>query len=438
MKLQQPISGQIDHLVQDGSGAILRPEGKPFLVYNTIPGETVNATVVKRMAEGHRAKLDAVVSPSPDRVEPRCPYAGTCGGCKWQHVSYPRQLVEKLARLKSVAGDACPNEVIACPDPFYYRNRMDFVFGRDGELGMKLPDRWWATLDLETCFLLSEESVGIVNDVRAWAKSTGLPFWNSKTHEGFFRYLVIREGKNAGERMVTLVTSGNNPLPESFVATVGDRATSIIHGINARLTDLSVSDELIPLKGNPFIHEIVNGTRYKITPNAFFQTNTVMAAKLQDAVRAFCGDLADKTLLDLYCGSGFFSLNIKAKRAVGIEEVAEAIECAKENAAANGVPAEYFVSRAEDFDWTASAPDVVIVDPPRAGMHPKVIETLLEHGPKTIVYVSCKYERFFQEFNGTASNAPALSAKYRIVETAALDLFPHTPHIEFVAKLERL
>ncbi|NBS41770.1 23S rRNA (uracil(1939)-C(5))-methyltransferase RlmD [bacterium] len=438
MKLQQPISGQIDHLVADGSGAIPRPDGKPFLVYNTIPGETVNATVVKRLPEGHRSKLDAVVSPSSDRVEPRCPYAGTCGGCKWQHISYPRQLVEKLARLKSVAGDACPNEVIACPDPFYYRNRMDFVFGRDGELGMKLPDRWWATLDLETCFLLSEESVGIVNDVRAWAKSTGLPFWNSKTHEGFFRYLVIREGKNANERMVTLVTSGNNTLPESFVATIGDRATSIVHGINARLTDLSVSDELIPLKGDAFIHEVVNGTRYKITPNAFFQTNTVMAAKLQDTVRAFCGDLADKTLLDLYCGSGFFSLNINAKRAVGIEEVAEAIECAKENAAANNVPAEYVVSKAEDFDWTTSAPDVVIVDPPRAGMHPKVIETLLEHGPKTIVYVSCKYERFFQEFHGTSSSAPALSTKYRIAETTALDLFPHTPHIEFVAKLERL
>ncbi len=439
MKLHQKISGTVDRLVADGSGAIPRPDGRPFLVYNTIPGEAVNATVVKRMPEGHRAALDEIVSASPDRVVPRCPYAGTCGGCKWQHVSYPRQLAEKLARLTSVAGDASPSEVEGCPDPFYYRNRMDFVFGRDGELGMKLPDRWWATLDLETCFLLSPESVEIVNDVRAWAKSTGLPFWDSKTHEGFFRYLVIREGKNTAERMVTLVTSASLPLPKGELeGVIGDRATSIIHGINARATDLSVCDEIISLKGSPFIHEVVNGTRYKITPNAFFQTNTVMAAKLQDTVRAFCGDLADKTLLDLYCGSGFFSLNIKAKRAIGIEEVAEAIECAKENAAANDVPAEYFVSKAEEFDWAAYAPDVVIVDPPRAGMHPKVIETLLERGPKTIVYVSCKYERFFQEFQGTASNAPALSTKYRIAQTAALDLFPHTPHIEFVARLERV
>lgn len=442
MKLLQPISGTIERLEADGSGVISRAEGKPFLVYNTIPGETVNATVVKRTGDGHRARLDEVVTASPDRVAPRCPYAAECGGCKWQHIGYDRQTREKLERLRATfdaAGVPCPVESIApCPTPFYYRNRMDFVFGRNGELGLKLPDRWWATLDLETCFLLSEESVGIVNDVRAWAKSTGLPFWNSKTHEGFFRYLVIREGKNTGERMVTLVTSASHPMPAGFVETVGGRATSIVHGVNARLTDLSLSDELTALKGEPFIHEVVNGVRYKITPNAFFQTNTTMAAKLHDAVRSFCGDLSEKTLLDLYCGSGFFSLGIPARRVVGIEENAEAIACAKENAEANDVRAEYFVSKAEDFDWGGYAPDVVIVDPPRAGMHPKMIETLLTAAPKTIIYVSCKYERFAKEFNGTATGAPALSSRYRLAEAAALDLFPHTPHIEFAAKLERI
>lgn len=442
MKLQQQISGAVERLEADGSGVVPRPDGKPFLVYNTIPGESVQATVVKRMADGVRARLDAVVTASPDRVTPTCPYAGTCGGCKWQHIDYARQTAEKLLRLKSVFAEAnvpCPADaVLPCPTPFYYRNRMDFVFGRDGELGMKLPDRWWATLDLETCFLLSEESTGIVNDVRAWAKATGLPFWNTKTHEGFFRYLVIREGKNTGERMVTLVTSDALPMPPGFVEAVGARATAVLHGINARLTDLSVCDALIPLKGDAFIHEIVNGIRYKITPNAFFQTNTVMAAKLHDAVRAFCGDLSDKTLLDLYCGSGFFSLGLSAKRVLGIEENAEAIACAKENATANGISAEYVVSKAEDFDWTGESPDVVIVDPPRAGMHPKVIETLLSAAPKTIVYVSCKYERFVKEYNGTATNAPALSSRYRLADLAALDLFPHTPHIECVARLERI
>lgn len=420
MKLLQQISGTIETLASDGSGVISRPEGKPYLVYNTIPGETVNATVVKRTGDGHRARLDEVVLSSSDRVVPRCPYAGTCGGCKWQHIDYTRQLGEKLKRLLSVFTDAsvpCPVEsVLPCPDQFFYRNRMDFVFGRDGELGLKLPDRWWATLDLETCSLLSEESAGIVNDVRAWAKSTGLPFWNNKTHTGFFRYLVIREGKNTGERMVILVTTSDSfPRdfsPVCFAELIGDRATSIIHGTNDRLTDLSVSDEIHQLKGDPWIHEIINGVKFKITPNAFFQTNSVMAAKLQDVVIQYCHDATDRstgedrlTALDLYCGSGFFSLALAKQnpsiRVIGIEENAEAIACAKENTLANDIKVEYFVSKSEDFHWSEYSPDIVILDPPRAGMHPTVIETLLRVKPKTIIYVSCKYERFLQEFTGT-------------------------------------
>ena len=450
MKLLQSISGTIESLAADGSGIIPRTEGKPFLVYNTIPGETVNAILEKRTGEGHRARLDEVVVPSEDRVLPKCPFATECGGCKWQHMGYDRQLAEKLLRLRTTfdeLGIPCSVDAIdPCPSQFYYRNRMDFVFGRNGELGLKLPDRWWATLDLNTCFLLSEESTNIVNDVRTWAKFTGLPFWNSKTHEGFFRYLVIREGKNTGERMVTLVTSDAAAMPEGLVDVIGDRATSVIHGINARMTDLSVSDAIVPLKGDPFIREKINDIAYKITPNAFFQTNSAMAAKLQDEVLRHCEKaiepLSDPTILDLYCGSGFFSLALSHRfprvKVIGIEENAEAIACANENAETNKALAEYFVSKSEDFDWAGYAPDVVIVDPPRAGMHPQVIETLLRAAPKTIVYISCKHERFAKEFNGTATGAPALSTRYRIAESTGLDLFPHTPHIEFVAKLERL
>lgn len=442
MKLLQPVTGTVARLAADGSGVIERPEGKPYLVYNTIPGEHVNATVVRRTPDGHRARLDGLLEASGDRVEPRCPHATECGGCKWQHMGYDRQVREKEERLRATFTDAdvaAPFEaVVRCPDPFYYRNRMDFVFGRDGELGLKLPDKWWATLDLRTCVLQSEESAAIVNDVRTWARASGLPFWNSKTHEGFFRYLVIREGKRTGERMVVLVTSGSHAMPNGLVEAVGERATSVVHGINERLTDLSVSDRLVPLAGDAFIRESVNGIRYKITPNAFFQTNTAMAERLQDTVREFCGDLSRKTLLDLYCGSGFFSLGIPAGRVVGIEENAEAIACARENAEDNRVRAEYHVSRAEDFDWAGYGPDVVIVDPPRAGMHPRVIETLLSAAPRTIVYVSCKYERFLREYDGTASGAPALSTRYRITRAAALDLFPHTPHVEFVARLDRI
>jgi 23S rRNA (uracil-5-)-methyltransferase RumA len=442
MKFGDTFEGRVERVGKDGAGRIWRSEGKPIAIYNTIPGETVKATVTRRTKEAMRANLDEIVERSPDRVEPRCPYAGTCGGCKWQHISYDRQAALKLDLVRdafAVHGVPCPIETIErCPEPFYYRNRMDFVFGREGSLGLKLPDKWWEVLNLETCFLLSPESVEIVNRVRDWARSTGLPFWDSKKHEGFFRYLVIREGKNAGERMVMLVTSPSNQLPvPSYLDAAGPNATSVVHGINARLTDLSIADEIRPLKGHAWIHEEINGIKYKITPNAFFQTNSIMAAKLQDKVREFVG--SGGTLLDLYCGSGFFSLALTSsfKRTLGIELNAEAIACAKENATANEVSAEYFVSAAEKFDWARENPDVVIVDPPRAGMHPDVIATFLKQRPPVIVYVSCSVERFVKEWVGVDGHV-GLNIGYRISAAAALDLFPQTPHVECVFRLERI
>lgn len=441
MKFGTVIKGVVARFAKDGSGQIDRAEGAPYRAYNTIPGETVTGRFVKRSKDGPKLELDAVENPSPSRVVPRCPYAGQCGGCKWQHVDYPAQLAAKLAlfvRETIEKGVTVPLAAVqAAADLFYYRNRMDFVFGENGQLGLKTPDRWWDVIDLSTCFLLSPDSVEIMKRVREWTKASGLPFWNSHTYQGFFRYLVIREGKRTGERMVMLVTgkpTGTEKTKlDELPALLGDLATSVVWGINPTVTDLSVASEIIPLKGDPWIFEEAGGIRYKVTPNAFFQTNTVMAEQLQNKVKEFCGNLTGKTLLDLFCGSGFFSLAFakSAKKTVGIELSAEAIACAKENAAANGVTAEYFVSKAEEFDWTGYAPDVVILDPPRAGLHPKVIETILAAKPPRIVYVSCSYPRFLDEMK-------KLGAEYRLTNAAALDLFPHTPHMECVFLLERL
>src|SRR3989344_448143 len=447
MKLYTPITGKVERLAHDGSGVISRPEGKPVLVYNTIPGETVKARMFKRSKEGLRAELEEVVEASNDRIAPRCPYAGTCGGCKWQHAGYDAQLRFKLDILKTDFAEAnvpCPiSSVEPAVEQFYYRNRMDFVFGRDGELGLKQPNKWWATLDLETCFLLSEESVEVMKRVREWTRASGLPFWNAKTQQGFFRYLVIREGKRTGERMVMLVTASPSPgdgetLINQLPKLLGSLATSVVWGINPTLTDLSVADEIIPLKGDPWIHEDVGGIRYKITPNALFQTNSGMAERLQATVLRPCEQAASRrsnlTVLDLYCGSGFFSLALAKRmpdaKLIGIELSAEAIACAKENASANGVTAEYFASPAEDFDWKGYAPDVVILDPPRAGLHPSVVATLLQMQPSCIVYVSCNYRRFLQEWK-------ELSKVYTLDSAAALDLFPHTPHMECVFRLTK-
>ncbi len=380
-------------------------------------------------------------NPMP-KVDPLCPYFGICGGCASQDVAYADQVTAKQDAISEAFLRALPavnfDAIVPCPEPYYYRNRMDYPFGYQGELGLKAKGKWWKTLDLETCFLLSKETPEILRRAREWTRASGLPFWNVKTHEGFFRYLVIREGKNTGERMVMLVTSKTQSLSQeqktSLVDLYTDVATSIIVGVNPTITDLSIPTSVEVLKGTPYLHEEVNGMKYRIQPASFFQTNTLMAAKLQDTVMEFAGDVKQKCVLDLYCGAGFFSLALarKAQRVIGIELDEAAITAADQNAALNGINNTRFIaSKAEDFDWALQKPDVVVLDPPRAGLHPSVIETLTRALPERIVYVSCKYQKLIEEL-------PAFLEHYRVARIRALDLFPQTPHVEVVVELVKL
>jgi len=400
---------------------------------------------------------------------------GKCGGCKWQHIDYQEQLAIKLDLIKKTFLEKeieIPlTEVVPCSKQFFYRNRMDFMFGRNGELGLKETGCWWSTLDLPACYLLSEESNKILSQVREWTRTSGLPFWDNKTHEGFFRALVIREGKNTGERLITLVT--NKPKNEaekniiskfskaiqtnqhSNTPTLHDFITSILWGVNERLTDLSLADEIEVLKGTPYLHEEINGLKYRISPNSFFQTNSEMAAKLQDTVLEFASPIKDKTIADLYCGAGFFTLALAragTKKIIGIEADEAGIEAAKVNAELNsdgvvkwwsdGLPlealakwgvVEFLAAKIEDYFKDQSVIenfDTIVLDPPRAGLHPKVIETLLKILPSKIIYVSCNFHHLAEEL-------PKFLENYQLTEARALDLFPQTPHVEVVVKLER-
>jgi len=433
-------TGHIDHLTKDGAGRIVEEGRRPIDVLGTIPGEDVSFQVVRKVKGACIGKLISVEKPSPNRVKQLCPYAGRCGGCKAQHVDYQAQLQYKHERLIADFTNTdilAPNHLEPATDIFYYRNRMDYVFGLEGQLGLREAGKWWAPLNITECHLLSKETPTILEIVRTLAKESGLPYWKSKGNIGFFRYLVIREGKNTGERLIMLLTSKpteeEKPLWEKLQKDLVDQlnpfATSIIWGIRESETDTSFAEEMIPLHGQPFINEIAGGINYQVSPNAFFQTNTKMAEKLQTAVLKNITDLEDKKILDLYCGSGFFTLPLaqKAKQVTGIELVEEAITTAKINAKKNNVSADFFVSKAEDYDWQHLTPDVVIVDPPRGGLHPKVIKTLLAAEPKEIIYVSCNYRSLLSELE-------YLKEKYEVVKTEAFDLFPHTPHVEVVVK----
>ncbi len=439
-RLNQQFEAEVTRIADDGSG-VMEPSSKPIFVANTIPGEIVTATTVCRVRDGIQAKLDRVVKPSPHRITPMCPYAGACGGCKWQHMEYPHQLALKLSLIRQTFAEqelACPVETIEpCPEPFYYRNRMDYVFGSDGSLGLKEPGRWWSVLDLSTCFLLSKEGVEILRRVREWSRRSELPFWHARTHEGFLRYLVIREGKHTGERLVMLVTHRpSNEMAGSRMRELPDLlkglATSIVWGINPRITDLSMADELVSLFGDPWLEEVVNGLRYRIHPNSFFQTNTIMAAMLQQYVKDLCEPLKEKNILDLYCGGGFFTLALSgARQLTGIELDPLAIENAKLNARRNGIQATFLATKAEEYDWIKTCPQVVIVDPPRSGLHPNVIKTLRSVLPAQLIYVSCNHRRLVSEL-------PFFLDRYRVKEAKAFDLFPHTPHVEVVVSLQRV
>lgn len=404
----------------------------------TVPGEEVEATLFARKQGALTFQVDKILKPSPHRIEPRCPYVGKCGGCAWQQFDYAYQLELKKGLVNAAFIAAGMTErvekVLPCPEQFYYRNRMDYCIGWKGELGLKSPGRWNSYNDLETCYLLSPDAVKAMTVFRAWMKDNAVVPWDNVKQTGYARYMVIREGKNTAERMVTIVTS-DAPLPaaEALISALSPFATSIYHGINPTVTDLSIAENMTLLKGKALLTETISGKSYDIPPNSFFQTNSLMAAQLLGKAKEFLADRPPKTLLDLYCGVGFFGIGLSdvATRVVGVEIDAAAIETAKSNAAKNGLTnVSFTAAKAESLVWKEERPDTVIVDPPRAGLHPDVITTLLAQKPERIVYVSCNYESFARDWG-------ALKTDYSLSRFEALDLFPHSPHVELVTLLER-
>ena len=382
-----------------------------------------------------------------------CPHFGVCGGCKSQNIPYANQLQIKRDEINAAFSSAGHAEQIAsvlpCPEIFYYRNRMDYVVGWNGAVGLKEAGSWSRYVDLKTCLLLDETAPTILETVRLLMRELKIQPWDAKFYRGLLRYVVIRCGKNTCERMITLIVHDLKLVDEKMRAEItrhlAPLCTTLYLGENPEITDLSLAKALVLLHGNEYLTEEVNGLRYRIHPNSFFQTNTLMAAELQNIVLSFLpvshftpahrsfseGGLR---VSDLYCGLGFFGIAC-AKRgaAVFAQEIDEnAIILAKQNAELNGVSSQMnFVAAAvENLDWQTEKPDVVILDPPRSGLHPRVIKTILEKQPPHVIYVSCNYKHLAEELK-------QFKSIYRVERLAALDLFPHTPHVEVVVKLSR-
>lgn len=402
-----------------------------------VPGEEVEARLVKRDGSELRMRLERVITPSPFRVQARCKYAGQCGGCAWQQFDYQLQLQMKRDLVNATLDKIHQRitEVVPALSLYEYRNRMDYCVGWKGEVGLKEPGRWNGYIDLEECHLLSPDAVEAMKRFRAWMKDNSIVPWDGKKNTGYARYLVIREGKRTGQRMITVVTAdGELPARTKLIAALSPLCTTLYHGINPTITDLSNASILHLLHGVAELEEQIDGKTFRIPPNAFFQTNSEMAEMLVRTAREFLSAAKPKVLLDLYCGVGLFGICLAgdAERVVGVELEPTAIAVASGNAERNGIKNAHFVAaKAEELlQWQDEKPDTIIVDPPRSGLHPKVAETLLNLAVPRILYVSCNYESFVRDF-------AVLGRDYQIEKLAAIDLFPHSPHVETVALLGR-
>lgn len=450
---------------------IARMDGLVVFVRGGVPGDTARVRITKVKKQFLEADFRALEQPSPDRVQARCRYFGVCGGCTSQELHYDAQLqskrrsiVDALERIGGLVGvEVLP--AAGAVEIYWYRNKMEFSFGErwltveemargadelNGEqsrfaLGLHLPGRFDKVLDLEECWLQSEASVRIVNATRRFALAAGLGVHSTRTHEGYLRNLVIREGRRTGERMVNLVTFDDRPdvmraYTESLLAEVPEIST-VVNNMTERKSQVAFGDVEKVYYGPGSITEKIGGRTYRISANSFFQTNTAQAERLYDVALEMAALTGSETVYDLYSGTGTIALHLAgfARQVVGIETVPQAIDDANSNAAFNNVANCTFLlgdlkeRLTRDTAWTAhhAAPDVVVIDPPRSGMHEAVARQVLHMGASRIVYVSCNPATQARDLKILVS-----TGRYRVNRAQPVDMFPHTSHVENVALLE--
>ena len=446
LRRDDEITVTIDRMAYGGRG-VARVNGLVVFVSGAAPGDVIRARVARVRRSYAEADGVAVEAASADRVVPRCPHFGPCGGCIWQHLSYPAQahakeaiVRESLAHLGGMRA-AVVRPIVQALDPWYYRNKMEFSFHPAGTLGLHERGAWNRIVPIEVCFLQSEASVSLVRAVRAFARSAALAPYDPQTHAGFMRSLVIRESRATGDRLVGLVT-GPGPLPqaEEFVAAVRAAApvTGIVRGIAPGASDGAPITRVEPLDGRPQLDEMVAGLRFRIGLETFFQTNTAQATRMVEYVTDRAGLLDDRPVIDLYCGVGTFSLALAraGARVVGVELLQSSVEAARENARLNELDTTRFVSGDARVVLPVlvdelGSPEVLILDPPRAGAGGRVMRKIGRSGARRIIYVSCNPTTLAPDLG------ELLPFGYRLIDVQPFDLFPQTYHVEAVAVLDR-
>jgi 23S rRNA (uracil1939-C5)-methyltransferase len=425
----------IDSLAQGGRG-VARADGYVVFVSGGLPGDTVRARLNKSKRGYGEASAVEILEPSAERIPDRCVHDGDpCPGAPWQGLAYERQLAEKarqvdeaLRRLGGLDGFAL-EPIVPATERWRYRNKLEYSFGeRDGELvlGFHRRGSWSEVVDADDCQLASEANNRARNAIRDWARRDGIPPYDARAQAGVLRNLVVREGRRTAQVQTRLVTS-----PASFARPPVDLHT-VVEG-----TGSGTSGPTGAL-GHEFLEEELAGLRFRISPMAFFQTNTEMAERLCGLVTDAAALTGRERIFDLYCGIGTIGLTLArdAGEVWGIESIPEAIADAEHNAELNRIDNARFAAQdvrlgVRPLLEEAGSPDVVVVDPPRAGLSKKVVRRVIECEARRIVYVSCNPTTL-------APNAAQLvEAGYRLRRVTPVDMFPHTPHVECVAVLDK-
>jgi len=440
----------VESLAYGGNG-VARVDGYVVFVRRGLPGDRVRARVTKVKRGYAEALATGVLRAGPHHVDAPCVHFPACGGCRFQDLAYETQLEQKhaqvrdaLQRLGAVAKPPLRDIVPCAPEIFHYRNKLEYSFTQtpDGPaLGFHRAGRWDEVLDIEECWLTTGVGNGVRDAVRAWAREEGLEPYSQRDNTGYLRHLVVREGRNTGQALVQLVTApGERFEPGYFVDVV--RRIPEVRSVHWSVNDTPAEVTNLPTKllwGEEWIEEELGGLRFRVRPNAFLQTNTAMAETLYGLAAEAAALTGSETVWDLYCGIGTIGLTL-ARNALtvwGIEVSEESVACALENAELNGITnAAFFAGNVgqvvEELVERSGAPDVVVVDPPRAGLAGKALRHLGRLGAPRLVYVSCNPTTL-------AGDVKTLREEYgyELLRVTPVDMFPHTPHVESVSVLER-
>ena len=451
---------RIVDIAEEGKG-VAKQDDLVMFIEHAVPGDLVDVELFRKKKSFAEGRLVSVKEPSEHRVEPFCPHFGTCGGCKWQHMDYNAQLVFKqqyvenaLRRLGKVDTSSL-EDILPSEKTDYYRNKLEFTFSNkrwltsiDQEfapeemnaLGFHVPGRFDKILDIDHCFLQQDPSNDIRNSVRDYAIKNKISFYDLRAHEGALRNLIIRTSSTGEVMLIVVFAYPNQAQIDLLMGYIHEKfpaLASLLYIVNQKRNDTIFDQEIYTYAGRDFIYEEMEGLKFKVGPKSFYQTNSRQAYELYKITREFAGLSGEELVYDLYTGAGTIA-NFVAKSAravVGVEYVPSAIEDAKINSQINDINnTEFYAGDMKDVlttDFVAQhgRPDVVITDPPRAGMHIDVVNRILEMEAAKVVYVSCNAAT-------QARDLEILQKKYDVARIKPVDMFPHTQHVENVVLLK--